>query len=70
MTEKSSEDGLRDGELHAIKERLQVMDIHIKTAISALTHDVDALKKAVWLLYGAIAIVGFVIPLVQKWVAG
>ena len=49
-------EGLRDGEMIGFRRDLEV-----------LTHDVDALKKSVYMLYGAIVLLGFVVPLVQRW---
>jgi len=53
---RSYSEGLRDGEMIGFRRDLQI-----------LTHDVDALKKSVYMLYGAIVLIGFVVPLVQRW---
>ena len=52
MTEKTEtdryEDGLREGRLQSLE-----------TTVKALTEDVSKLKVAIWMLYGAIALVSF-----------
>ena len=66
--EKSYEDGLRDGAMRALHDRIATIEKDTKDGFQQMTHELDILKKAVWLLYGAIGIVGFVLPLFQKWV--
>jgi hypothetical protein len=64
--EKTYEDGIRDGQFLSLQSQLK----ETKDEVHELTTDVNALKKAVWMLYGAITIIGFVIPLVWRWALG
>jgi len=68
--DRSYDDGVRDGKLSTLQEQLKNLTVAVEKEIGLLTHDVDVLKKAVWMLYGAIAVTGFVVPLVWKWALG
>jgi len=55
MNSDEYEAGRRDGMIDGLHK-----------TVEQLTHDVETLKKAVWLLYGAIFLVQFFLPLIQK----
>lgn len=48
MTGNDYEDGIREGRLKSLED-----------SVSLLTKDVNTLKAAIWMLYGAIALVQF-----------
>lgn len=48
MTGHEYEEGLREGRL-----------VSLESAVSHLTKDVNTLKAAIWMLYGAIALMQF-----------
>jgi len=63
---KTYEDGVRDGELKALIGRV----CSLEQVAATQWGEINNLKKAVWMLYGAIGIVGFVVPLVWRWAIG
>jgi hypothetical protein len=66
---RAYEAGVRDGELRSLHERVSTMDRETKAGFLEMTREIGALKKAIWMLYGAIALMGFIVPLMQKWAA-
>ena len=68
--ESDYERGKRDEQLRAMQSELASIKTLVKEGFQTQWHEIDTLKKAVWLLYGAIAIIGFILPLVQKWTGG
>ena len=68
--EKSYEDGVRDGELKALVGRVTSLEAFVNNGFNSHWKEIEALKKAVWMLYGAIGIVGFIVPLVWRWALG
>ena len=68
--DKSYEDGVRDGELKALVGRVNSLETIVVDGFKARDIKLSALEHAVWLLYGAIGIVGFVVPLVWRWALG
>ena len=71
MTEESDyERGKRDEQMSAMRTELASIKTLVKEGFQTQWHEIDTLKKAVWLLYGAIAIVGFIVPVIQKWASG
>jgi hypothetical protein len=65
--ERTYEEGRRDAELTALHERVNTIDIELKDGFRIFRSEMDTLKKALWMLYGGILLVGFVIPVAQKW---
>jgi hypothetical protein len=68
--DKSYEDGVRDGELKALVGRVTSLENFVNNGLQAQWQEINALKKAVWMLYGAIGIVGFVVPMIWRWALG
>lgn len=68
--EKSYDDGVRDGELKALIGRVTSLETFVNNGFTSHWNEINALKKAVWMLYGAIGIVGFVVPLIWRWALG
>jgi hypothetical protein len=68
--EKSYEDGVRDGELKALIGRVSSLEVFVNNGFQSHWNEINALKKAVWMLYGAIGIVGFIVPLIWRWALG
>jgi len=64
---KSYDDGKRDAEMEGLSKRVDGLHNELREGFNRFMTELDTLKKAVWLLYGAIALVGFILPLLQKW---
>jgi hypothetical protein len=64
--EKTYEDGKREAEMNALRQRVDGLHTEMREGFNKFMMEIDTLKKAVWLLYGAIALVGFILPLLQK----
>ena len=67
MTESDYERGQRDAQMTAMQTEIIAVKVLVKEGFQVQWREIDTLKKAVWMLYGAIIIVGFILPLVQKW---
>ena len=68
MSEETDyERGKRDAQMTAMQTELIAVKVLVKEGFQVQWREIDTLKKAVWMLYGAIIIVGFIIPVVQKW---
>lgn len=64
--EKSYEDGVRDGELKALVGRVASLESVVIDGFKIRDIKITALEHAIWLLYGAIGIVGFIVPIAQR----
>ena len=68
MTEETDyERGKRDAQMNAMQTELIAVKVLVKEGFQVQWREIDTLKKAVWMLYGAIIIVGFIVPVIQKW---
>jgi hypothetical protein len=67
MTEKTYEDGIREERMRHIEHRQDELEVLVKEGFKTQWHELDAVKKSLWMLFGGLVVVGVVFPLMWRW---